>query len=256
MGIILGGNTFAATDFNPSGETASPTVVTRGLLLWLDAGNLTSYNNTTNYYDCGYGCQYYASDPGCTNCNTQWKDMSGYGNDGTLSGPSILYTADGGAMNFDGYNDSVEVPGNFGTYSAYTICFWARRDAENRMPIAGRTSTAFYWYGDNSWFYTHGGVTGEYYYSKPTSIPLYSWGHYSVVYNGANVTIYRQGIYQGQQNTTGTANWSQGFKIGYWAAGGGYAYEGLIAVVNFYDRALSADEIAQNFNAGRQRFAI
>jgi hypothetical protein len=258
MGIIIGGNTLSGTNFNSLGETSStPNLVTDGLIMWLDAGNFSSYINSNNYYDCGYGCQYYESNPGCTNCNTQIKDMSGNGADGILTnGASIVYTSSGGGINFDGTNDSVEVTKDFGILSNYTICFWARRDAENRMPIAGRTSTAYYWYGDNSWFYTHGGVSGEYYYSKPTSIPAGTWGHYCVVYNGSNVTIYRQGVYQGQQNTTGTANWSQGMKIGYWSSGGGYAYQGIISVVNFYETALSASQILQNFNNGRQRFGI
>lgn len=124
------------------------------------------------------------------------------------------------------------------------------------MPIAGRTSTAFYWYGDNSWYYTHGGVAAEYYYTKPTTISLGTWGYYSVVYNGSNVSIYRQGIYQGQQSTTGTADWSQGLKIGYWSAGGGYAYQGLISVVQFYNTALTATQVMQNYNTDRGRFGL
>jgi hypothetical protein len=110
MGINIGGNVFDATDFNPSGEALSPTVVTRGLVLWLDAGNNSSYSNTSNYYDCGYGCQYYSSNPGCTNCNTQWKDMSGNGADGTLiNGAAISYNIGGGTMLFDGVNDYVNI---------------------------------------------------------------------------------------------------------------------------------------------------
>ena len=92
MGIILGGNNLSGTNFNTQGEIpTTPTVVTDGLVLWLDAGNLDSYINTSaNYYDCGYGCQYYSSNPGCTNCNTQWKDMSGNGADGSLvNGPTV-----------------------------------------------------------------------------------------------------------------------------------------------------------------------
>ena len=124
------------------------------------------------------------------------------------------------------------------------------------MPVASRIGTPFYWFGDNSWAYTHGGVFGELYYSKNVSIPLGSWGHLCVVYNGSNISIYRQGIYQDQQATTGTANWSQGLKIGYWGGGGGYAWLGDIATVQFYNRALSATEITQNYNAQRGRFGI
>jgi len=209
-------------------------VVTNGLILNLDSSFTPSYpRNGTSIYD-----------------------MSGQGNNGSLvNGPSYSSTY-GGSLVYDGTNDYIDVPGNFGTYSNYTICYLAKRDEENRMPVAGRLSTAFYWYGDNSWAYTHGGVWGEYYYSKNVSIPLGSWGFLCVVYNGSNVSIYRQGVYQGQQSTTGTADWSQGLRIGYWSAAGPYAWDGNIASVQFYNRALSSSEILQNFkNSGPQTFS-
>jgi hypothetical protein len=210
----------------------SPPIVTNGLIMNLDAGFTPSYPKN----------------------GETWYDVSSGGNNGTLvNGPSYS-SSGGGTIVFDGTDDTVNVSGNFGTYSNYTICYWAIRDAENRMPVAGRLNTNFYWYGDNSWAYTHGGVWGEYYYNKNVNIPLGSWGHLCVVYNGSNVSIYRQGIYQGQQSTTGTADWSQGFKIGFWSAGGPYAWLGKISVAQFYNRALSPSEITQNFNAGLTRF--
>jgi hypothetical protein len=183
--------------------------------------------------------------------------VSGNGNNGTLiNGVGFNSFQNGGSLIFDGTDDVVNVVGNFGTYSNYTICYWAVRDAENKMPIGSRLNANFYWYGDNSWRYTHSGGGGEYYYAKNVSIPLGSWGHLCVVYNGANVSIYRQGIYQGQQSTTGTANWSQGIRIGNAYAAGGYFWNGKISTVQFYNRALSAAEITQNFNAQRARFGL
>lgn len=256
MPLDINGNIILSGLTNTSGIiTNYPNIVKNGLILWLDAGRSYSYYDTA-YYDCGYGCQYYSSNPGCTSCANQWNDLSTtYAKGALTNGPTFSYT-NGGGINFDGTNDSVEVNQNFGTLTGYTISYWARRDAENRMPIAGRTSTAFYWYGDNSWYYTHGGVAAEYYYTKPTTISLGTWGYYSVVYNGSNVSIYRQGIYQGQQSTTGTADWSQGLKIGYWSAGGGYAYQGLISVVQFYNTALTATQVMQNYNTDRGRFGL
>ena len=191
--------------------------------------------------------------------NTTWRDVSGNINNGSF-GPSTqtptFTNSNGGAIVFDGSNDFVEVTSNLGILNQYTIMFWARRDAESRMPVAARTSTNFYWFGDNSWDYTHGGVSGEYYYSKPTSIPLGSWGCYCVVYNGANVSIYRQGIYQGQQSTNGSANWSAGMIIGYWAGGSTYAWQGPISIVMMYNRALNVSEVVQNYEATKTRFGL
>lgn len=210
-------------------------IITDGLVLCLDAADLKSY-------------------PGSGNI---WYDRTKNKNNGTLTNGPTFSSANGGAIVFDGINDYVDIPSNFGTVSSYTIMHWSRRDAENRMPIASRVNTNFYQYGDNSWAYTHGGVWGEYYYSKPTSIPLGTWGSYCIVYNGSNVSIYRQAIYQGQQSTTGTADWSNGFLLGWWSAGNSvYAWQGAISTVQIYNRALSASEIQQNFNAQRKRFNI
>jgi hypothetical protein len=170
---------------------------------------------------------------------------------------SLTYSNDNNnSFSFNGSSNYIDVTSNLGVMSAYTISFWALRDAENRMPIGWRGGPTFYWYGDNSWYYTHGGVAGEYYYAKPTSIPLGTWGHYCVVYNGVNVSIYRQGIFQGSQNTTGTADWTNGMRIGYWAGGGGYYWQGKINAVSMHNRPLTAVEIAQNFNALRSRYGI
>ena len=172
----------------------------------------------------------------------------------TLDTTSTAYDTSGNVVfNGSGY---IDVPTNFGTVGSYTISFWARRDAESKMPIAGRVGTTFYWYGDNSWAYTHGGTWGERYYSKPTSIPLGTWGHYCVTYTGSLITIYRQGIYQDQVASTGTADFSQGFRIGSWAGSAGYQYSGLINNMQIYNRALTASEVKQNFNAHRGRFGI
>jgi hypothetical protein len=102
MSVNLSGNIISSTGFDTAGNILnSQNIVTDGLVLWLDAGNLASYNYVAGtgagYYDCGYGCQYYASNPGCTNCNTQIKDMSGFGNDMPLNnGASVIYDNTGG----------------------------------------------------------------------------------------------------------------------------------------------------------------
>ena len=175
----------------------------------------------------------------------------------TLTASSLTYES-GGEFNFNGSGNYIDVTGSGFTsgMTAYTISHWSRRDVESRMPVAGRTSTAFYQYGDNSWAYTHGGTWGEYYYPRVASIPLGTWGFYCIVYNGSNVAIYRNAYLEGTQATTGTADWSQGLRIGYWSAGGGYAYSGKIGSVKFYNRALTAAEVTQEFNALRGRYGI
>ena len=157
-------------------------------------------------------------------------------------------------ITFDGTDDYIDVTSNLGTLSQYTIEHVSYKGANDKMPIAYRTNTSFYQYGDNSWYYTHGGIAGEYYYPKTKTIS--GWGHWVIVYNGANVKIYRNGVYEGQQSTAGTANWTGGMRIGYWSAGGGYAWNGQIAVVKMYNRALGDTEVTNNYLAYKTRFNL
>ena len=207
-------------------------IVRSGLVLDLDAGMNSSFNNT----------------------GTTWYDLSGNGNNGTLVLGPTYSSSNNGSLSFDGVDDRIDLSSAVGTVSQYTISYWAKRDAENRMPVS-TINGDFYWFGDNSWRYVHGGVAGEYYYSKPTTISLGTWGYYVVTYDGSNVIIYRQGVYQGQQATTGTANFSSALRIGWWGSNT-YAYLGNIANVSFYNRALSAAEITQNFNALKHRYGL
>ena len=176
-------------------------------------------------------------------------------NNTTPTATSLTYASDG-TFSFNGSSNYIDVTTNLGVLSAYTIFHWSRRDAESKMPIGWRAGPVFYQYGDNSWFYTHGGVSAEYYYPRAVSIPVGTYGFYCITYDGSNVKIYRNGVFEGQQATTGTADWTNGIRIGYWAGGSAYYYQGVISSVGMYNRSLSADEVNQHFSAFRGQFGI
>lgn len=184
--------------------------------------------------------------------NTYWADLSGNGRHFQFSGSPLTTTLNGGGVIFDGIDDSATYSLSLGTLSQYTISYWARRDAENRMPIA-LNSNQFYWFGDNSWRYN---TSSEYYYPKSVSIPAGTWGNYTVVHNGSNVSIYRQGIFEGQNASSGSFTLSS-IKIGDWFdSNSDYNYQGIISSVNIYNRALSISEVQQNYNALRRRYGL
>jgi hypothetical protein len=185
-------------------------------------------------------------------------DLSGIGSSINVANVSFTQTAFP-SMTFDGTDDVIDISTNFGTLSQYTFEHVSYKGTDSRMPIAYRTNTSFYQYGDNSWAYTHGGVWGEFYYNGSNyngQGPINGWGHWVITYDGTKVSVYRRGQLTGTQNTTGTADWSGGFKIGYWAGGGAYAWNGQIAVVKMYNRALSASEVLSNYNHYKTRFNI
>lgn len=260
MGIIIGGNTLTGTTFNPLGETANyPNVVTDGLVLWLDGGNFASYNNTNNYYDCGYGCQYYSSNPGCTNCNTQWKDMSGYGNDGTIENSiPISFSNTGGSFAFSASNHGIRIVNstsltNLKTSqggSGLTVLVWAKStggvgswrkligngDGDNYIDLYQNPSG--YWHQDGSGeslFVDGVSVANDSYY-----MPNAGWHQYGAT----------------NLNSGTLTNPTQQLTIGNEYNLSSYPWVGEIAIVQIYNRVLSTTEMLQNFNNQRQRFGI
>jgi hypothetical protein len=266
MSIIIGGNTLDANDLNPSGNTVNvPNVVTRDLVLWLDAGNNSSYINSSNYYDCGYGCMYYSSNPGCTNCNTQIKDMSGFGNDGTFNGGmGISQTAEGGgSMFFDGSNDNVTIPpASVPTGSQLTFCVWnygidsrASSVIECRDSTGNRTLNVHLPWANTSIYFDCGGDRLQ---QEATNANYQGWHHWCFTKNVStgSMVIYLDGVaWASSTGNVGTIATTTAARIGSYAVDTTYHY-GYVAVAQLYKRALSATEILQNYNNGRIRFGV
>ena len=186
---------------------------------------------------------------------------------GGFTNPWLLGVGDGATNNmptyspynktfvFDGTNDIISYPNALGTFGSYTFSFWARRNVESKMALSAYGNASFYWFGDNSWAYTHGGVFGEKYYNKAVSIPLGSYGHYCVTYDGAAVRIYRNGVFEDSQATTGAAVFNVGLQLGKLGSSVDYMFSGDIANFLMYTRALSAAEVQQNYESQKARFA-
>jgi hypothetical protein len=157
-------------------------------------------------------------------------------------------------MTFDGTDDFFNIPINFGTVTQYTIEYVAFLGAEGKMPIAGRTNNNFYKFGDYSWYYTHGGVGDEFYHEQSPAISGYI--HCVITYDGSLVRVWRNGYYAGAKASSGTANFSDGFKIGYWVGGGSFAWSGPIPITKIYNVALSPDQVQQNYQQYKTRFNL
>jgi hypothetical protein len=271
MGIDIGGNVFDATDFNPSGEAASPTAITRGMVLWLDAGNNASFINSSNYYDCGYGCQYYSSNPGCTSCNSQWKDMSGNGNDANMSSTSMIsYSNYGGSMNFNGSNyGNIPYSTTMDFAAAQTICMWirpgsgstgARRNLYDQAYAGSGTLTHEPGTEINYYFGTGGGNNSPYVgigsgfgvstdelafitVTRSQSQNICRWYK-----NGVRYTDTNAGGYASVTNSTNPIRIGLGYTGAY--------YLGDIYTVMVYNNFFTDADVLQNFNNGRTRFGI
>lgn len=255
MGIDIGGNIFSARDFNPSGQAVTPTVSTRGLVLWLDAGDNSSFLNSSNYYDCGYGCQYYSSNPGCTNCNTQWKDISGYGNDWTKNA-----TYSGTHMTFNSTSMSRSASSDWLMTTDCTIDTWFYPASGGIntgccQTIFGRYWFRFFMIGQGIYTMIGFNTAGTYTYQHPAyTISYDTWHHvvgmrrsnrYIIWIDGVEMynTDFGSGLTLFSPNETWYISDSSHSNVG-------------ISSVKIYNRGISDQEILNNYNSGRNRFGV
>ena len=248
MGVVYGNNTiqFNATD---AGRIAVSTkmVIQNGLVLNLDAGASTSY-------------------PGS---GTTWTDLSGNGNTGTLVNGPTYSSANGGSIVFDGTDDYVLVSSNASSIpygsSPRTISIWFYTnsttwvDDSNNLFFYGAGSTGGAFGIDFSTYpsmqvYTWGGGTNDITFS--TTYSQVGWKNITVTYNGATtILIYENGVFT-QTLTLPSARNTAISDVYIGAINPSVVYDGRISTTQIYNRALTAQEIQQNFNALRGRFGI
>jgi hypothetical protein len=269
MSVDVSGNILSSTGFNTIGEiTNTPNVVTDGLVLWYDVGNLACYNNASSYYDCGYGCQYYVSDPGCTNCNTRLKDMSGYGNDGQLNTLPVNYLNVGGAVNFNGSSSMLLIPNSTDfdvqSFTMETWCYPTSVPQSGFLFEKGIVNSQFsnFFNSDGTFYFrTIGTSINDLNFYYPTYITANNWYHVVCTYGSGSKTVYINAAQVAQQTGLGgtiSTNGS-GESIGVYGGYSGvhaYYFSGYISISRFYTKSLTSTEVIQNYNNGRQRFGI
>jgi len=227
-------------------------IITQGLVLRLDAANPRSY------------------EPPYT--STAWKDISGNGNNGTLTNGPTFNSADRGSIVFDGTNDYVEV-NPFSFLSNYSISVWVNptnivTDSYYNIISSGcifESNTNF----SLSFRNRLGSSNRICLYVKSTTTqgfeviltesPLNVWNNFLVTKNGTSYQFYQNGmlIFSGT-NTTLPTNGNQPLTIGKpnIVQRTEVRYIGRISDTLIYNRALSSSEVLQNFNATRARFGI
>ncbi|MCL5282667.1 MAG: LamG domain-containing protein, partial [Planctomycetes bacterium] len=181
-------------------------------------------------------------------------DSSGNGLDGTLKGnPKWVSGQLGGALDFDGSDDYVEIPDDplLAITTEITIAAWTnmRATASDEMAIVSKGGWAA-----NDLPYelteTRGGVIFWQFYNdagrdscSPNSPPAGEWHHIAATYDGASFQCYVDGAlaeewaYAGKMPVNTAA-----VNIGRRSRGGTF-FNGLIDDVAIYNRALTVDEI-------------
>lgn len=213
------------------------------LILDLDAANYPGTGNTLN-------------------------DATRNGNNGTFVSGTGYSTANNGVMIFDGVDDYVSI-GNLGNlYASGTISFWmfstlvenyrnvfSTNFNGNNDAIRFEQYTTLSPYGSFNVVVSNSVLFHKY---SPTALLVANtWYHVVFTWNKVtnNVTGYLNGI---QQFDEANAQWPTTMpSVGF---GGGFdinrRFKGNISTVKIYNRALSAYETTQQFQATRARYGI
>jgi hypothetical protein len=212
-------------------------IVTDGLVLHLDAGNAASY-------------------PGS---GTTWTDLSGNGNNATLTNGPTFDSANGGSIVFDGTNDYATT--SYGPqFNDFTIIAWYKSTSLKTFErIIDKEYETGTWLGRsssnaNTW---GGGVReGNPPYGRYITLTDGAWHMLASVRQGTTHTIYGDGI---TNNTSGTVSSAALSNTNFTIAtvfNNPEIFTGNISVIMIYNRALSASEIEQNFNALKDRYGL
>jgi len=192
--------------------------------------------------------------------------LANYNNDsiiGTFANTPTYSSANGGSIVFDGTNDYIQTPIT-GTYTQISFDFWGFFD-DPTLNMLSREESAFgdwtsnrvhfgtRWTGSNAGM--HFNVNGVWQTTPSTNL-RYGWNHYSLIYNTVSnqKLVYLNGILSSSNVTNGSMVLGD-FRIGVATTLNAY-YRGNISNFKTYNRALTASEIQQNFNANRGRFGI
>jgi len=225
------------------GLAHSPRTVTDGLVLALDAGNTKSYSGS----------------------GTTWSDLSGKGNDGTLVNSPTYSNLNGGNFNFDEVNDYVNIGSTVINGTAYTKIAWIRPESACRNIISSSTNNGHVmWMGvtDHTLYAGHNTFWGtstarvSHRPNNPGDM-LNQWWCVVVTFStSSGWAMYFNGeLVDTDSNTDALIDDSLDTYIGAYGAGSNL-FDGDIPVVQIYNRALTASEVQQNFNALRGRFGI
>ena len=245
------------------GLAHSPRIVTDNLIQCFDAGNVKSY-------------------PGS---GSTWTDLSPRAVDGTIYNSPTFSSNNNGLFEFDGSDEYIasDLDVSWNNTNSVTISFFVKPDAltggDSVNAFLGKTNWEWQFMQNTNYLrFTYwnnaGGHTNGAQISFPNFFTDLSFVNVTMVWNhlensgGGTYTFYRNGTLFATDAAHGNpVNWtnasinqnrSEGIKIGgniY--AWGSYGYfHGSIGNVIIYDKALTATEVQQNYNAHKGRFGL
>lgn len=216
-------------------------VVTDGLVFYVDAGNDLSYPDT----------------------GTTWTDLVG-SNYATLNNGPTYDSANGGSIVFDGTDDYTQFNQSL-SLSEATFIAWIKRDGQQDSWAGilfsrgggGQTTGLGYRNNTNQIGYHWRDASSTYNWSSGLTAPDGEWCMAVISVSSTAATAYlcqESGITSATNSVSHAATTLGNLVIGRDPARATRSMSGNCAIGQIYNKALSAAEIAQNYNALKNRF--
>lgn len=229
------------------------------------------YRTTAVQVSNGYALTNYLSTNGSAiQRTTSIKNLSGISN-GTMHGGLSFDNLNLGEFIFEGTDDFVTVPQTVLSSTGSSVSAWVYIDdfltgksSTGRTFIRGNNNftSMLAFYNGGYGFETNtnsnphelaGRTTGN---VLSSAIVAGSWFNFALVFNNGTFTGYVNGIQTGSAAITNNLTFNRvgdatGFATNYPAF-----FKGKISNLKIYNRALSAEEVQQNFNALRSRYGV
>jgi hypothetical protein len=211
-------------------------IVTDGLVLCLNASDRNSY----------------------VSGSTTWNDVSGRGNNGTLTNGPTFNSANGGSIVFDFSNDYVKINSfaDILSKTTYTKTAWFYMNSYKYNIVSGGDTAqhAFWMAGTNKLSAGHNSAWQTV--TSATSLLLNTWYFGVVTFNTTTGwSLYVNGNLESTSSSTTTFSGTGGILIGAFNDAQNL-WDGRIAMASVYNRVLSPQEVQQNYNSQKSRFGI
>ena len=220
-----------------------PNIVTDGLLFAYDAGSERCYSGS-----------------GTTASNIIDSTT------GTLQNGVTFNSANGGFWDFDGVDQYISIANanspQFTANQAFTISYVLRLNSVTGgfwAPVMKGSFCASYGHlilNDDILVYTDSDNSPEYTFNNVLTNDANEWVFITQTYDGNRIYLYRNGEFFGQSGTgigftVSTATLYIGSNNS-----SNYYLDGDMANLKMYNKALTAAEVSQNFNAQKSRFGL
>lgn len=233
------------------GTNYNPCAVTDGLKLYLDAQNVNSYPGT----------------------GTTWYDISGNSNHATFVNSPVYYANPTANMTFNGTNAYMTIARSSSMSPTAGISqeIWFKYDSSltnihfTGVQYGNSYGNSYGIWSETTNLFSGVNISGTFnYLSSSVSFVLNTWYHCVHTYDGSIQKLYLNGNLLNSLATSGSIAYDSNntlVTIGSDFQGAGYNsgvswfLNGKLAQVRIYDRALSSDEINQNYNSTKKRYS-